>query len=751
MRLVFLVLECASVVSHAVAGGQVLPPRRPSDTLQVTKAPVVVEGEPTGVRQVLPAVDGVRIIASKKSDVLLPSPADANLAFNNTRQTFARAAGVMIWENDGSGVQAGIAVRGLSPNRSWEFNTRMDGADIAADIAGYPEAYFTPAFESLERIELIRGAASLQYGTQFGGLLNYITKSAPPGIPLGVESSQIGGQNGFYSTYTAVGGNTGQWSYYAFVNYRRSDGWRLPVQLPSGERRESDAFWQYSAMPKVEYRLGDRTRIVAEATLMEYRLQQPGGLDSAQYATNPRQAVRYRDWFGVGWVVPSLTVHHEFSERGQVEAKLFGVLGSRESIGLITNPTIPDTGINPRRVNTDSYRNAGMEVRMRYDIAMLGHSHELATGVRLYRGSTLRKQGRGPDGDGFSAEFAGPLTRDLAFVTGNVAAFAEVNLHLGGGVRITPGVRFEWLRMQGSGNYTREQSASSASPFDTLGPVLRFDKTATEMLPLGGIGVLWQASEQVEFYANAYQSWRPALFSEQFPSDPSVAVDPALRSARGGSIDGGVRGMIGRVVSLDVSGFYLYYGNRIGTVARSALGADTVLLTDGATQLRRNLGTSEHRGVEFYAELFADRLVALGDGHHASVFVAGAYTDARYTSGPTAGKRVEYAPEWIVRGGLRYQWAGRIALSVQGSSVSDCYSDANNTPSSSNGINGRIPAYTVWDLSMQLQVTEWLRAEVNVNNLFDRRYFTRRAGGYPGPGIIPADGRVVAGGLRFMF
>jgi Fe(3+) dicitrate transport protein len=52
---------------------------------------------------------------------------------------------------------------------------------------------------------------------------------------------------------------------------------------------------------------------------------------------------------------------------------------------------------------------------------------------------------------------------------------------------------------------------------------------------------------------------------------------------------------------------------------------------------------------------------------------------------------------------------------------------------------------------MQLQVTEWLRAEVNVNNLFDRRYFTRRAGGYPGPGIIPADGRVVAGGLRFMF
>jgi Fe(3+) dicitrate transport protein len=30
-----------------------------------------------------------------------------------------------------------------------------------------------------------------------------------------------------------------------------------------------------------------------------------------------------------------------------------------------------------------------------------------------------------------------------------------------------------------------------------------------------------------------------------------------------------------------------------------------------------------------------------------------------------------------------------------------------------------------------------------VNNLSDERYFTRRAGGYPGPGILPADGRNV--------
>ncbi len=38
-----------------------------------------------------------------------------------------------------------------------------------------------------------------------------------------------------------------------------------------------------------------------------------------------------------------------------------------------------------------------------------------------------------------------------------------------------------------------------------------------------------------------------------------------------------------------------------------------------------------------------------------------------------------------------------------------------------------------------------------INNLTDERYFTRRAGGYPGPGILPADGRTfyVSAGIKF--
>jgi Fe(3+) dicitrate transport protein len=44
------------------------------------------------------------------------------------------------------------------------------------------------------------------------------------------------------------------------------------------------------------------------------------------------------------------------------------------------------------------------------------------------------------------------------------------------------------------------------------------------------------------------------------------------------------------------------------------------------------------------------------------------------------------------------------------------------------------------DLSMSYAY-KWLKVEGSINNLTNNSYFTRRADGYPGPGIIPADGR----------
>ena len=122
----------------------------------------------------LKPIEGTAIYASKKSEVVVLAQSHANLATNNSREVFSKVAGIHVWESDGAGIQLGIGGRGLSPDRTSNFNTRQNGYDISADALGYPESYYSPASQAIERIEVVRGAASLQYGTQFGGFINLV-------------------------------------------------------------------------------------------------------------------------------------------------------------------------------------------------------------------------------------------------------------------------------------------------------------------------------------------------------------------------------------------------------------------------------------------------------------------------------------------------------------------------------------------------------------------------------------------------
>jgi len=123
---------------------------------------------------------GTSIYAGKKNEVVLVTQTMANLAVNSSRQIYSQVAGLNIYENDDAGIQLHIGGRGLDPNRTSNFNTRQNNYDISADVLGYPESYYTPPAESLSEIQIVRGAASLQYGTQFGGLVNFII--LPPNI-----------------------------------------------------------------------------------------------------------------------------------------------------------------------------------------------------------------------------------------------------------------------------------------------------------------------------------------------------------------------------------------------------------------------------------------------------------------------------------------------------------------------------------------------------------------------------------------
>ncbi|MBK6785551.1 MAG: TonB-dependent receptor plug domain-containing protein [Saprospiraceae bacterium] len=114
--------------------------------------------------------------------------------------------GAFIYDMDGSGNQMNIATRGMDPHRSWELNVRQNGVITNSDIYGYPASHYSPPMEAIQKIEIFRGTASLMYGSQFGGMVNYITKKADTTKILSGEVIQSAGSFGLLSTYLSIGG-----------------------------------------------------------------------------------------------------------------------------------------------------------------------------------------------------------------------------------------------------------------------------------------------------------------------------------------------------------------------------------------------------------------------------------------------------------------------------------------------------------------------------------------------------------------
>ncbi len=673
--------------------------------------------------QQMPEIVGTSIYAGKKNTLIVLDNVQGNVVTNNMRQVLAKVPGIHIWENDPSGIQIGIAARGLSPNRSWEFNVRQNGYDIAADPFGYPEAYYNPQLQAVQRIEIVRGQGSLQYGPQFGGLVNYILRNGSEiNKPFEFETQQTVGSNDLFNSYNAIGGKKDKVHYYTFFDHRNGNGWR-----------KNSSYFTNAGYGTVTYNFTTKFSLTAEVMRSHIRSQQPGGLTDAQIKQHAQQSFRSRNWFDITWTTPALIANFQINENTRWNTKLFGTIGDRNSVGFLQSITTKDSinsatlSYNNRVVSLDQYRNYGLESRIITNYRLGKMKNTLSGGIRLYTGTTTRQaDGKGTTGTGYDVTVTGNYPRDITFKSRNVAAFTENIFRISDKFLIIPGIRYEWL----------EGSSSGRNGYTTGGvEIILQNITRDRSFVLAGIGTEYHITKSTEVYANFSQAYRPIQFANLQAPPTTDVVDPDLKDAKGYNIDLGYRGKVKNFLQFDVSGFYLQYNNRVGTITPT--GATYRLIT--------NVGASTSKGFEGYIEFNPVR--AFTKSKHADLIIFGSYgyTDAKYSGdhkdANTKGKNVENAPTNIFRGGITCGYKGFL-LTAQLSSVGVTFSDANNTIApSANGNTGLIPSYTVTDLTATYKFSKGLNLKAGINNLFDERYFTRRAGGYPGPGALPADGR----------
>ncbi|MFM2145238.1 MAG: hypothetical protein RL732_74 [Bacteroidota bacterium] len=712
----------------------------PSDSLEVDFLPdITVIGRNTQ-KDVLPIpkVVGTTVYAGKKNALIVVDNVKGNVVTNNVRQVLSKVPGLYIWESDGSGIQIGISARGLSPNRSWEFNVRQNGYDIAADPYGYPEAYYNPPLQAVQRIELVRGHGALQYGPQFGGMVNYVLRNGSNIYkPLEGEVRQSLGSNSLLNTFVGLGGQKNKLQYYTFFDHRQGDGWR-----------NHNRYGTQAGYGTLTYRVNEKLTLSTELMYSHIRSQQPGGLTDVQFLSNPRQSLRQRNWMDISWLTAAWLLNYDFSATGRMNLKLFHVKGDRNSIGFLKSITVPDqadviTGTYaPRTVDIDQYRNWGFEGRILQEVEIWGRKQTATAGIRAYRGTTFRyREGVGTNGVEYTNKITeGRWPKDIDFTSQNLALFTEQLIRLGRRLVVVPGIRYEFLTGAASG-------INGYSPDGS--PLFLQQQEKTRAFVLGGLGMEWPFHGGTEVYANFTQAYRPIQFGDLTVPPGSDLIDPELKDASGYNMDIGYRGKLKDWLTLDLSFFYLRYHNRIGNLTRQK--------TEGTYyNYRTNVGSSSSKGMELLVEFRPLKLFRLtGKKFDIHYFSSYAHTTAEYgnynvikrgnngvlESFNLKGQKVEYAPQHIWRTGLAFYYRG-FSLTGQYSLVSGVFSDANNTVEpTANGQIGWIPGYRVWDLTFTGTIGKQFNFKAGVNNLLDQHYFTRRSSGYPGPGILPAEGR----------
>jgi Fe(3+) dicitrate transport protein len=739
-------VEDSIVIFHHAFEKQVLDKNELKNNSHITLKSIVFELDEAKVYQkklnqfdigFLPPVKGVMIATGTNTLIQTENQSGAKSS-GNPRELFAKVPGLNIWESDGAGIQMGVGGRGLSPNRAANFNMRQNGYDISADALGYPESYYTPPIEALSSIEIIRGSAALQFGTQFGGLMNFVIKEPVKDTPFEFTSRNTVGSFSYLGTFNRISGSKNKWEYQFYHQYKKGDGFR-----------ENSQFAQHQFFGQISYELTQRQKIRLEYTGMHYDAQQAGGLTDFQYKLDHQQSVRERNWFRVNWNI--LAFHYDFqiNSSSTFNFRTFGMNSSRYSLGFLGKINQMDPGGN-RELIAGDFINGGGEARFlkryKFGIKDVNIKSAFLTGLRYYQGYTSSKQGLSSANSNPDFQFLNPNnleTSSFEFPSQNLAAFIENIWFVGDKFTFNAGMRLEYIKSASMGFY--KQYSIHPLNFDTISSsIIEDENSLSRIVPLFGAGGSYKTTKNTSLYANFSMNYRAINFNDIRVNNPNVIIDSLIKDEFGSTTEIGFRGLIHKHFYVDLSYFYLFYGDKIGLAPE----------TNGIKKIRTNIGDAINSGFETFMEVDYIKLFKDDAKISSTFFVNFSYISSSYVKSKERnfiGNQVEYVSPIILKSGLKLK-ANKLTAQIQYSYNSEQFSDASNAiEASGDAIIGLIPAYSVVDFSLRYEFKKWFQLETGINNLLNEKYFTRRATAYPGPGILPSDGRNFYFTLQYKF
>jgi len=679
---------CIGLTGEA-AGGQA--PTLP--TSPVLLPPFLAEAESESDHYIqgpfLPDVQGARINAGKKT-TLIDFDGQPRINGNSYRQALAQAPGLILSEETTPLVSIGY--RGLEPHRAQFTQVLKDGIPIHADPFGYPEAYYTPPLDTVDRVEFTRGGAGLLYGPQPGGALNYVTHRPRTDRPFSGSSLHTAGNDGYYSTFSHIDGTRGRMGYYGYLNHRRSDGIR------SANSDYTLTAW----LGRLAFDATTESRWLLSLETYEEEHGEPGGLTfatgpgAANYHVDRRAPSRRFDRFSLDRKGASLTWERDLPN-GTLTWRTWGigyVRASRRQTGGGFGFLPAGEAARTNTIERQSFTSSGTEGRFRRDWGP-ARSHAFSAGAQLFRSTSPRTDSRGAAPDATSGALLAKSSRDVLYAP----VFVE-NLFRLGRHTLTPGLRLENLRQRVRETVNVARSTAGLAPAS---------RDTRDTVPLFGLAATRDFGPRSQWYGNVSQSFRPVVFTQAVPGAANQIVNRDLAEARALQWEFGFRGELTPGLVVDASAFHLAFDNQIGAVT----------LTDGRSSLA-NVGRAVHRGFEVSLRRDIPLHGSVRNAGSLGLYANALLLHARFTEGALAGRTPQSAPPHLVRTGILYHRGAGLKIGLTGTLTAAAFGD------DSNSEPRRIPAHAIWDLTAEWRLPGApVRLISGINNVFDEDYYNR--------------------------
>ena len=676
-----------------------------------------------------------------------------------TQEMLEHIPGITGYADDGIGnSRISISVRGLNPRRSSRVLILEDGVPIQPALYVYPNMYYNPPAERIDRLEVIKGSGAINFGPQtMGGVINYFTRR--PRNEFGGTFKVTAGENGYSSLFAEVGGSKNETIKPEIqLLYKIGDGFR-----------DNNGFEQFNSTIKLNFLPSLNKNIYLKSNInYENSNATYTGLTQWSFENDPKFNPKENDNFKIFRasldLIQSERLSSVLSKNTTAYTSYFDRRWWRENDIFIlasdlgqNNPSSAPYYSPFDLVRTGNGQDsfgilrtfyvAGYEQSYSLKHRLYGYNSVLEIGGRMYweRFIDDKKQGDAPDSrDGIyfipalSDEEAPTIVgQSHHYETMAFSGFVTESIDLKN-FNLRPGVRFELFEQE---------------RVDRLSGSTYLDKTTSVILP--GIGFIGDVGG-LSLFGGVHRGFTPpssgALkilnFGENVESD---GLD--LKAEKSWNKEIGIRGKIS-FVDFEFSGYHVSIEDLV------AAGRGTAF---------KNLGKVNTMGIETRTNLsfsnlnkFLPNIDVTYSFLHSEVVEGEIISNVSGSVGSQVsieGKELPYAPAHTMIAGIYKNFGEKSSIRFDFKYVSEVYTDFENIKRTDKiGIQGPVPEYAILNLSINYKLNEKTNLYFSGKNITDESYIGSRLHSNPGQkeaglssGIIIGPRRQINIGLEYNF